>query len=270
MVVAAVEVASTTMDPSLGGGSPRRCGGIKRKSPFTECTDSKEGSLLSGSGDGTLTAKNNESSPCQDEESRNGNDNKGANNVKPHGNSDGKGGGVCPGVNEVSESALSAAPDHPPSTTDAPQAENKNVNGGKNIVASVVERRGARDISEYKIIGPVGEGTYGLVWKAVPPSKTGKTNEIVALKMIKTTELNTAAPRPGQNTSSSKVPDSAVSKCTCMMLICHCLRVESLIYTPVAVEMIVCLIILSLSRSQQLPQTISGFKIAKDSCEIHP
>ncbi len=219
MVAAAVAAVATTMDPAaLDGGSPRRCGGIKRKSPFPECTDSKEGSLLSGSGDGMLTAKN-ESITCQDEEPRNGNDNKDAKNVRVDGNSDCKGGGVCPDVNAVSASAISAAPDNPPSTANTPQAENKNVNrggdnGGSSNVAAAVKRRGARDISEYKIIGPVGEGTYGLVWKAVPPSKTGKTNEIVALKMIKTTELNTgggSAPRAGQNTASSKVRFSCIS-----------------------------------------------------------
>ncbi len=197
------------MDPAPDGGSPRRCGGIKRKSPFPECTDSKEGSLFSGSGDGMPTAKN-DSISCQAEKPRKGNDNNDTKNVRVDGNYDCKVGGVCPDMSAVSTSAIPAAPDLPPSTANAPQAENKNINrgsdnGGRSNVPAVVKKRGARDISEYKIIGPIGEGTYGLVWKAVPPSKP---NEIVALKMIKTTELNTgggSAPRSGQNTASSKV-----------------------------------------------------------------
>ncbi len=198
MVAAAVTAAATTMDPAPGGGSPRRCGGIKRKSPFPECVDSKEGSLFNDSGDGVVTAKN-DSISCQDEKPREVNDNNDTKNIRIDGNYDCKVGGV-------STSAIPTALDFPPSNANAPQAQNKNMdrgsdNGGRSNVLAVVKKRGARDISEYKIIGPIGEGTYGLVWKAVPPSKP---NEIVALKMIKTTELNSgggSAPLSG----SSKV-----------------------------------------------------------------
>ncbi|CAM9469651.1 unnamed protein product [Discosporangium mesarthrocarpum] len=42
----------------------------------------------------------------------------------------------------------------------------------------------ARDVSSYDIMGPIGEGTYGKVWKARDPV----TGDAVALKMIKTTD----------------------------------------------------------------------------------
>ncbi|CAM9123429.1 unnamed protein product [Choristocarpus tenellus] len=42
----------------------------------------------------------------------------------------------------------------------------------------------ARDVSSYHLMGPIGEGTYGKVWKARDPD-SGVT---VALKMIKTTD----------------------------------------------------------------------------------
>ncbi len=212
MVAAAVTAAgTTTMDPVPDSGSPRRCSGIKRKSPSRENTDSKEGSLFNGSGDGILTVKN-DSVSCQAEEPKKGDDNKDRKHAEVGGNHDYKGGRVC-NVSAISASAILAVSDHRPSAANAPQAENKSVNHGSDNgsgrnVAAVGKKRGARDISEYKIICPVGEGTYGIVWKAIPPSKTGKTNEIVALKMIKTTELNTgggSAPRSGQNTASSKV-----------------------------------------------------------------
>jgi serine/threonine protein kinase len=48
----------------------------------------------------------------------------------------------------------------------------------------VKRKRGARDVGAYKILGPVGEGAYGVVWKA----SDKETNESVALKMIKTGE----------------------------------------------------------------------------------
>ncbi|KAG5176144.1 kinase-like domain-containing protein [Tribonema minus] len=46
----------------------------------------------------------------------------------------------------------------------------------------VKRRRCARDVSEYALLGPVGEGAYGVVWKANDPL----TGDMVALKMIKT------------------------------------------------------------------------------------
>ncbi|CAM9442547.1 unnamed protein product [Chrysoparadoxa australica] len=44
------------------------------------------------------------------------------------------------------------------------------------------KQRSARDVSEYTLLGPIGEGAYGKVWKAQAPDK----RSVVALKMIKT------------------------------------------------------------------------------------
>mmetsp|Transcript_14066 Transcript_14066/g.20790 ORF Transcript_14066/g.20790 Transcript_14066/m.20790 type:complete len:459 (-) Transcript_14066:265-1641(-) len=50
------------------------------------------------------------------------------------------------------------------------------------VIRTTKRRRCARDVNEYSLIGPVGEGAYGVVWKARDP----ESGRPVALKMIKT------------------------------------------------------------------------------------
>jgi serine/threonine protein kinase len=63
------------------------------------------------------------------------------------------------------------------------------------------QKKGARDISEYKILGPIGEGAYGIVWKAKQPG----TGDLVALKMIKTSDTGGGSSSATSATASSRV-----------------------------------------------------------------
>eukprot|EP00752_Nemacystus_decipiens_P003348 g3096.t2 len=83
-----------------------------------------------------------------------------------------------------------SSPPSSPKTSPVRSADNRAVGaeGGASADERPVSKKSrghwARDVSAYDILEPIGEGTYGKVWKAKEPG----SNIVVALKMIKATD----------------------------------------------------------------------------------